>query len=336
MSHEIFGNRFLSYRQPAWHGLGLVVNEPVGARAAYTKLGPYEVQLADLVARVDGTEVPVPEHKAVLRSATQDDPRPRVFGVVRGEYTLITPTELADIWDEFVCRPVETIAALQHGAVMFISTKLPSFSVRGDEIDDYLLVHNPMDGGHAAQVLQTQVRVVCNNTLRMALQQAGATAYTVVHDSTARERLGKWLAEMYQSAAARAAAIQEVYEILAGHRVTREETEHVLAAAYPIPKPPRENAPSDVLKLRLADWERHRDRALDRRIAARGLFEGGGTGIDTRAARGSAWGLYNAVCETEDYRRWVKLDAKSYDAVFGGRAETKMRAFDACLSISKN
>lgn len=336
MSHEIFGDRFLSYRQPAWHGLGLVIEEQVGAREALQRIGPYEVKLLPLAATLDGRQIPIETHKGIVRLPTEDDSEARVFGVVRGEYALIDPQQLVDIWDEFVAAPVETIAALKHGSVMFISTKLPSWEVRGDQIDDYLLLHNPMNGWQAAQVLQTQVRVVCNNTLRMALQQAGANAYTVVHDSTARERLGRWLAEMYEGAAARAAAIREAYEILAAHRVTEPEAQYVLEAAYPMPKPPRENAPAEVMRLREEDYERHRERAVARRAAALGLFEGAGVGMDAPAAAGTAWGLYNAVVETEDYRRWVKLEAKAYDTLYGNRAEAKERAFAACLEISKN
>jgi hypothetical protein len=52
--------------------------------------------------------------------------------------------------------------------------------------------------------------------------------------------------------------------------------------------------------------------------------------MDTPAAAGTLWGLWNACVEGEDYRAGRNAD---YDTLFGERAQVKQRAFDACLSL---
>ena len=51
MAHNIFGERFLGQRKPAWHQLGLVVDEPIGAVKALERIGTYEVIMEDLVTK---------------------------------------------------------------------------------------------------------------------------------------------------------------------------------------------------------------------------------------------------------------------------------------------
>ncbi|KKL93629.1 hypothetical protein LCGC14_1872830, partial [marine sediment metagenome] len=129
MPASLFGERFLSYREPAWHRLGLVLDEPITALKAFRKMGPYEVKLIPLSA-VGMTDVEIP-HRAIVRTGTNDDPNNRVFGIVSEDYVLIQPKEFCEIWDEHVAEPIETIGALQQGETLFISTKLPSFDVNG-------------------------------------------------------------------------------------------------------------------------------------------------------------------------------------------------------------
>lgn len=91
---------------------------------------------------------------------------------------------------------------------------------------------------------------------------------------------------------------------------------------------PRRDAPDDVVQLRLEGWERHQLRIRRRREMALSLFEGDGTGMDTPAAKGTLWGLYNAVTETENYRKGfaaggVEAEAARVgeDLLFGWRGD---------------
>ena len=67
------------------------------------------------------------------------------------------------------------------------------------------------------------------------------------------------------------------------------------------------------------------------------LFEGDGLGMDTRAARGTAFGLYNALCEAYEYiipSTNEKIQARSY--MFGERRVIVQRGFEHLLRLSRN
>ncbi len=333
MPASLFGERFLSYREPAWHRLGLVLDEPITALKAFRRMGPYEVKLVPLSAS-NGVDVEIP-HKAIVRSPTNDDPQNRMFGIVSEDYVLIQPKEFCEIWDEHVAEPIETIGALQQGETLFISTKLPSFDVKGDQVDNYLVAASPMTGGDAAEARVTPVRPVCQNTLILSAHMATET-YRIVHVEGAKERLASWLSEIHDRALERTEAIKEAFDILAAKQVSTYLEKKVLEKTYPLPSPPRLNAPAEVLTARQDMFEYICTGQKARRSAARELFHGRGQGSDVPAAEGTAWGLYNAVVELEDYRRGRGVESISRNAMYGSRATIKAQAFEACLEISQN
>ena len=324
--HEIFGERFLSNREPAWHGLGLVMERRVTAVEALRLMGEYSIRTEQLVTQSGGLEAP---RKAIIREATKNGEAEVVLGTVGPEFNPIGPLATCSIWDEAVDVPVETIGALRNGAPLFISTKLPRFSVKGDEMQDYLLVSNPMDGGESAEILRTPVRVVCANTLRLGKQQ-GTETFRIVHDENAQKRMFDWLHGLYQKAVKQAALIKEACEVLATYKVKDAEAIEILDEVYPEPKNLRGTAPSEIMRKS----EKHRVYASEHmttnREQALKLFKGDGRGAQTVAASGTAWGLYNSVIEYEDYR-WARNPRQALESsVFGARADVKDKAFDVC------
>jgi phage/plasmid-like protein (TIGR03299 family) len=332
--HNLFGSRFVSHREPAWHALGLVLEEELGAAEAFGRMGPYDVFTAAVGAKVRKEYLALP-NRVIVRSPTADDPRYRTFGLVGPDYALITPQEVCQIWDEHVARPVETIGALGQGETLFISTRLPAFSVLGDEVENYLLAVSPMTGGTAAEVRVTPVRVVCQNTLVFSAIRA-SEVYRIVHKEGAKAQMADWLTDAYQRAEQRSEVLAEAFEVLARHKVAAKELTAVAARAYPYPKTPRDDAPPDVMERRLADANYGLERQQYHRRAVQQLFEGDGTGMEHPAMAGTAWGLFNAVSEYENYRRGRGDISIAKDTLFGYRAWTISQAFEACSEISKN
>ena len=66
----------------------------------------------------------------------------------------------------------ETAGSLQNGKLTWMLARIPSTNILGDDIDKYLLFSNSFDGKRSINVAITPVRVVCNNTLNMALKGA--------------------------------------------------------------------------------------------------------------------------------------------------------------------
>jgi len=326
MSHNLFGERFGDAREPAWHSLGMVFEKAISATKALTKIGGYNVHLEEATA--GGHKL---GKQAILRDPVPGDDSTVCFGIVSDDYTLITPQDVCAIYDEQVGKPVETIGALGKGETFFLSTLLPTLDVKGDELENYLLISNPMTGLQSAEIRVTPVRVVCQNTL-IASDKLATQKLKIVHDETAKARMAEWLLEVYSNAETTAKILADLFTVMAKARVKAAEAEKLFEAAYPTPPKPGLNAPKAVVEQRLKWWEENVNLMGRRRDGAKILFEGLGTGMDTPAAKGTLWGAYNAVVECEDYRNGRNNDQIGASAMFGERAQAKKRAFEYAVA----
>lgn len=332
MSADLFDKRFYSHRLPAWHQLGIVSDTARTASEALTLIGDYSVTLEPVAVPTVGLSS-FGSH-AIVRHPVTDDNEYRVFGIVSGLYTLITPSEMAQIWDVATGATVETVGALRKGEELFISTKLPTINVAGDEVENYLLATNSMTGKASAACRVTPVRVVCTNTLALSKQRV-VESYTIPHNAQARARMTEWLRDAYGRSVAKVSTVATMFTLMAGVRATQEMVRAVSFAAYPDPKKVDRDAPAEIVAGREKLAETARAFAQDGRDRIGTLFNGAGTGMDTVAAAGTVWGLYNAVTEAENYRRMRGVASSSYDVLFGDRAETMARAFDVALRCAE-
>jgi len=325
MPHELFGERFISLREPAWHGLGIVSQEALSAREAWEKMGPYKVQAVPLFAM----DTPLP-YQALL------GPSEEYFGVVSGDYTLITPEDFINLWDLRVKKPIETMGALRRGSILFISTKLEGFSIKGDDHDNYLLATNPMTGSDAAEVRVTPVRVVCMNTYVMSATLA-TERYRMIHTPDVLERMGDWMEDLIGRTERSVQAVKDALLIMAQARLKADQPEQILERVY-AHKTPRLalQAPPEVVEERYERIESFNNRMDARRAGALELYDGKGTGSDYEAYKGTPYGLYNAVVELEDYRETSALDGGRFDSLWGKRADFKARAFQLCQAAALN
>lgn len=332
MSHNLFNERFYSFRQPAWHSLGFVSDIPLSAQDGLARIGMYDLHLESLKT-VNGLDVPL---RAIVRDPVPDDNQPRIFGTVGLDYHLLTPLDIATIWDENVKSPVETIGALGKGEMMFFTTKLSEMSIAGDEITNYGMLTSPYAGGEAYYFRITPVRTVCENTL-VAAKSASTESYRIIHDEDSPKNLAKWLNGITTRSEQRLAAMKQMFELFAAKRVTEAETTQVLAKTYPYPQPVVTDAfaPSEVIEAKVANFKstvEYQDRA--REMVAE-LFGGAGRGSELKSAEGTGWGLYNAVVEWEDYRRSKNAQTRASDTLFGYRAQVKELAYTAVAEICK-
>ena len=341
MSHAVFGERFISLRRPAWHGLGIVHEDEVGARESLTRIGGQPtITLEPLYTEVNGERIILP-NRSILRHPTADDNEFVHLGVVGPRYELLTLEDVANIWDAVVGRPIETMGILQRGANAFLTSKLPAIDIKGDEIERYIGVTTPLDGMRVATAEEWDIRVVCQNTLRAAQAQA-LTTCRVVHDKEAKARIARWLKDSYERAESNVAVVKEAFEVLAAAKVTPADTNQVLEAVYPEAQVRLDDSLAQrVVERRITLAEAHNRRQRKYRDAALELFEGKGVGMDTPAARGTTWGLYNACIECADYRKGNNRGGKTEAmqvaeaTMFGNRAAEKQRAFDACLALAR-
>lgn len=184
-------------REKPWHGLGVKVEDAPSSADALIYAGlDWRVEQKDVFTE-DG--VLIPGYKVNLR-----DRDGAALGVVSDRYKVVQNEDAFQFTDDLLGEGVtyETAGALQGGKKVWMLARLPSrYIIAGDEVAPYLVVMNSHDGSSGIRVAMTPIRVVCQNTLNLALDSAKrvwATKHTEnvmsrVHE--ARETL--LLAEAY-------------------------------------------------------------------------------------------------------------------------------------------
>jgi phage/plasmid-like protein (TIGR03299 family) len=171
-------------RKLAWHGLGTFVPEAVHSDEALQISGlDWTVRLEDAYTE-DG--VKVPDTKLTRRSS--DD---RVLGVVGERYTVIQNHELFDFTDQLVeyGARYESAGSLRDGKNVFTTMVIEKpLNIEGDTHIPYLVMASSHDGSMATRALLTPVRVVCMNTLRLAVGSAHRS-FTIRHTKSAPTRI---------------------------------------------------------------------------------------------------------------------------------------------------
>lgn len=155
-------------RQAPWHGLGTMVRDAPTSMDA--------LKLAGLDWKVVQRELSTPE--GILAAGFQANVREKdgkVLGVVTDRYRVVQNEEAFAFTDALLGEGVryETAGSLQGGRRTWILARLPQrYIVNGDEITPYLVFMNSQDGTGAIKAAMTPIRVVCQNTLNLALKTA--------------------------------------------------------------------------------------------------------------------------------------------------------------------
>lgn len=158
-----------SVREKPWHGLGTIVSEAPDSQAALTLAGLDWTVIQKDILTVDGSE-PIRGFKANVRDSDGS-----VLGIVTDRYKVVQNTEAFAFTDALLGAGVryETAGSLQGGKRTWMLARLPQkYIINGDEITPYMVFMNSHDGSGAIKVAMTPIRVVCQNTLNMALATA--------------------------------------------------------------------------------------------------------------------------------------------------------------------
>lgn len=155
-------------RKAPWHGLGVRVESALNSEDALVMSGLNWNVLQKPIMTTSGT--PVPGYKANIRDTDN-----RVLGVVTDRYRVVQNSEAFAFTDALLGEGVryETAGSLQDGKKIWILAKLPDkYIIEGDQIDPYLVFSSSHDGSGSIKVAMTPIRVVCQNTLNLAMSTA--------------------------------------------------------------------------------------------------------------------------------------------------------------------
>lgn len=171
-------------REKPWHGLGTEVKEAPNSEDALIWAGLDWLVEQKPVFAGDGTLIP--GYKVNIRDW---DGAP--LGIVSDRYKVVQNQDAFQFTDDLLGEGVtyETAGALQGGRKVWLLARMPHrYIIAGDEIAPYLVVMNSHDGSSGIKVAMTPIRVVCQNTLNLALNSAKRT-WTTKHTENVMSRV---------------------------------------------------------------------------------------------------------------------------------------------------
>lgn len=305
---------FYSLRESPWHKLGQVVDRPVSDERVLELAGlDWIAEMKPLSALVNGDHITIPNKRAVIRSDTLAP-----IGVVGDDYATVQNSAMLEFFRK-VCDPettIETAGALDEGQRVWCLARMPTLDlVLGKDISKgYFLISNRHDGMGSVVIQQTAIRVVCNNTLTVALK-TGAGAHRVRHTRNVQMTLDA-IARQYAGALEGWKRQKEAMEALARKPSNPGSLSAIMAKAFEVT--------TDSLKdeaQRARTIRQNREKAI---VAIRKSPT-----CDVEGTRGTLFADLNAVTE------WVDHDW-SDDAergLFGVGVAVKQRALDAALAM---
>lgn len=193
--HEV--ETMFSVREKPWHGLGTILDEYPGREAAMTFAGHdwniIEAPIRTFNLGENINEVDLVDWKALVR-----DDNHSCIGVVKKSYTVVSNGVLWDIVDAIVdadsAIKYETAGVLKSGAVLWVLARLDEpLKITGDDTPTYpyILVHTSHDATMSTKCSCVATRVVCWNTLNMAMKEYSKSGlnYTFKHTRNVMDRI---------------------------------------------------------------------------------------------------------------------------------------------------
>jgi phage/plasmid-like protein (TIGR03299 family) len=322
MAHELEKASDMAYvGSTPWHSLGskLPPNQPISVWQKASGMD-FEIKQTPVLfntANGDGNILNLrsnPEATVLYRSDNFES-----LSVVSKRYKVVQPREVLEFFRDLVSAggmELETAGVLRSGKKFWALAKTgQSVLLPGlDKVNGYLLLATSSDSSLATSAFFTSIRVVCNNTLQMAVGESkGAVKvpHSRVFDPVAvKQELGLGMSawETFM------VSIKE----MAKRPVNKFEAMSYLVNVLGDPALPLNEQPNQ--------------KAIQ---AVYGLYSGGGKGSNLQSSAGTTWGLLNSVTEFTDHlRRARSQDSRLDSAWFGVGAAIKQKAFEEAMVLA--
>lgn len=338
MAHEITINQttgkaeaYYGSAAPAWHGLGTVVPGTVTSREAMELAGlGWEVEQQDMTrTNNDGSRTLIETHVCNVRSDNGEQ-----LGVVGRDYRPVQNREAFTFFDDLVgdrLAMYESAGSLKGGKRVWILAKIPKtyYVSAEDKWEPYVLMANGHDGTMGFRIMPTAVRVVCWNTLSIALSRAAASKVGVMFRHTkgitervkeAREALGLMVTQFDAMDEAFHRFIEKPLTVDQGTDYFADVLRRTDAIAK-VDDDAKDSEPKNSLKTLLDLWQNDNHNLI------------GGMGR-------TLWGAMNAVTQWVDHERGGRGESENDQdrsrldsAWFGVGATYKSRAYAKALAI---
>ncbi len=294
MAHLI--DSMFSVRETPWHGLGTIVEEVLCSEDAIKKAG-LDWQVTTKPVFVDGKQV-----KGYYANTRSDNNN--VLGIVSDRYRIVQNSEAFSFTDNLLENEVkyETAGSLSEGKKVWLLAKMPEIEVVGDITVPYLVFTNSHDGKGSIRVALTPIRVVCNNTLNLALNNT-PRMWSTKHIGSMEEKLEEakitlGLATKYIN------DLKITAEDLARKSLTDKIVDEMIEELFPLSNDTTNRKRDNVIELRTELLARYNNAP------------------DLQNFRGTAWGFVNAVSDfvthTQPKRQTDTYQERMFEKVVNG------------------
>lgn len=302
-----------------WHGLGnrLAPRQPIDVWKRQAGMD-WKIEAAEVRYVAGSHNLGVihafPDQRVLYRSDTR-----LPLSVVSKRFQVVQPGQILEFYRDLTANSgfeLETTGVLREGRKFWALARTgQSTTLKGrDKVDGYLLLATACDGTLATTAQFTSVRVVCNNTLSIALGNATG-AIKVPHrrrfdPDVVKRQLGITVSS-WDGFVARMKALVD-------RPVDPDSVEGLLRRVLTYTG--SDGKATVVNEQALANVRR--------------LYEGGGRGALMASSCGTAWGLLNSVTEFVDHHRRARRDDYRRDAAwFGSGTQIKQRAWDEVMRL---
>lgn len=325
MAHEISmfeGVAEMAYAGATpWHGLGQKVEADAPIEVWREQAGlnwqinrsPVQYGVPGEGKYIDGKFVLGQELKPYADSHVlwrSDNHKP--LSVVSDTYKVVQPEQMLEFYRDLVANEgfqIETIGSLKGGRRIWAmaKTNIEAEVLHGDNVKAYLVLVTSCDGSLATTGMFTSVRVVCNNTMQMALGEAGAGAVKMRHNmvfnpNAMKGKLGLMGNDVFGN-------YMQSMEALTKIKIDASKADAFL---------------SNLLKTSAEHGDISKTKGYQTLM---GLFQGGAIGSQIDGVQGTGWGMLNAVTEYVDHKiRANSNENRLNSAWFGAGANMKQQA----------
>lgn len=298
-----------------WHGLGQELTQGAGLDKWRVEAGLNWKAKRSTVQFQTETGLELGESQVLYRSDTYGE-----LGIVSPKYKIVQPGEVLEFFESIVSKGdmhLETAGSLDGGRKVWALAKThDNFRIMGqDEVNGYLLLSTSFDGSLATRAMFTSVRVVCNNTLQISLQNKGGVS--IPHSANFDANRVKMdlgiLGEGF-------ADFEEKANLLARRKVSQKEAIQFIF----------DMLADDVKPENAADLSTRKRNIIENVVT---LFNGKAKGSNFASSDKTAWGLVNAITEYVDHEYGHNVNNRFRHAQFGQGATLKSEAFAHALKL---
>ena len=204
-----------------WHGIGEIVKGTLSSEEAIK------------VAKLDWDVTPkpifdefgreIPGYKVNQRSSDNKN-----LGIVTNKYKIVQNSEAFSFTDALLGKGVqyESAGSLASGKRVWLLARMENTTIAEENIDPYLVFTNSHDGTGAVRVAITPIRVVCQNTLNLALDQA-SRHWSCAHKGDIQSKLEEARFTL-QNAEAYMEALEEEFGELKLKKITEKQVRDMI------------------------------------------------------------------------------------------------------------